>query len=103
MYILANTSYGEMEFFIGTWDKYGSEVVNPVGCADCHDPKTMKLVTTRPHLKRAVDASGILKYDEATQQDMRSLVCAQCHIEYYFKPTEWTDKNDKKKRKRCAL
>ncbi len=64
---------GEMEFFTGTWDKYGSEVVNPVGCADCHDPKTMKLVTTRPHLKRAVDASGILKYDEATQQDMRSL------------------------------
>ncbi|AVD70520.1 ammonia-forming cytochrome c nitrite reductase [Desulfobulbus oralis] len=88
---------GELEFFTGTWDKYGSEVVNPVGCADCHDPKTMKLVTTRPHLKRAVDASGILKYDEATQQDMRSLVCAQCHIEYYFKPTEWTDKNGEKK------
>jgi len=24
---------------------------------------------------------------------MRSLVCAQCHSEYYFKKTEWTDKS----------
>jgi hypothetical protein len=24
--------------------------------------------------------------DEATHQEMRSLVCAQCHVEYYFRP-----------------
>ena len=27
---------------------------------------------------------------------MRSLVCAQCHAEYYFKKTEWEDKGEKK-------
>ena len=23
--------------------------------------------------------------ENATQQDMRTMVCAQCHVEYYFK------------------
>lgn len=87
---------GEMEFFTGTWAKYGNEVVNPVGCADCHDPKTMQLIVTRDYLKRALDAEGSLKFANATHQDMRSLVCAQCHVEYYFKPTAWDDKGEKK-------
>ena len=87
---------GELEFFTGTWAKYGNEIVNPVGCADCHDPKTMELTVVREHLKRALDAEGSLKFANATHQDMRSLVCAQCHIEYYFKPTEWDDKGVKK-------
>ena len=47
---------GELEFFTGTWAKYGNEVVNPVGCADCHDPKTIQLTVTRSYLKRALDA-----------------------------------------------
>ena len=87
---------GELEFFTGKWAKYGGEVVNPVGCADCHDNKTMKLTVTREHLKRALDAEGRMKYADATYQDMRSLVCAQCHTEYYFKNTEWDDKGVKK-------
>ena len=33
---------------------------------------------------------------DVTHQDMRSLVCAQCHVEYYFKKTEWDDKGEKK-------
>ena len=37
--------------------------------------------------------TGTLPFADATHQDMRSLVCAQCHSEYYFKPTKWTDKN----------
>ena len=46
-----------------------------------------------PHLA----ACGIsLKVADATHQDMRSLVCAQCHAEYYFKKTEWEDKGTKK-------
>ena len=88
---------GELEFFTGPWAKYGNEIVNPVGCADCHDPKTMALTVTREHLKRALDAEGTLKFANATHQDMRSLVCAQCHIEYYFKATEWDDKGVQKK------
>jgi nitrite reductase (cytochrome c-552) len=28
---------------------------------------------------------------------MKSLTCAQCHSEYYFKKTEWTDDDGTKK------
>ncbi len=85
-----------MEYFTGKWAKYGDEVVNTVGCGDCHDNKTMKLTLTRDYLKRALDAEGRLKTADVTHQDMRSLVCAQCHSEYYFKKTEWEDKGEKK-------
>jgi nitrite reductase (cytochrome c-552) len=88
---------GELDYLTGKWARHGSEIVNPVGCADCHDNETMKLTLTRPFLPRALDAEGSLKMSEATHQDMRSLVCAQCHSEYYFKKTEWTDKNGEKK------
>lgn len=88
---------GELDFFTGKWARWGNEIVNPIGCADCHDNETMRLAITRPQLERALDAEGSLKTTDATHQDMRSLVCAQCHSEYYFKPTEWTDKNGEKK------
>lgn len=84
---------GENNFFTGKWARHGGEIVNPVGCADCHDNETMKLTVTRDYLKRALDAEGSMPFAEATHQDMRSLVCAQCHAEYYFKPTKWTDEN----------
>ncbi|MEH0019728.1 MAG: ammonia-forming cytochrome c nitrite reductase [Desulfobacter sp.] len=81
----------ELDFFTGKWARLGDEIVNPVGCADCHDNETMALTITRPYLIRAMDNEGSLPYADATYQDKRSLVCAQCHSEYYFKPTEWTD------------
>jgi len=87
---------GELEYFTGKWAKYGDEVVNTIGCGDCHDNKTMKLTLTREYLKRGLDAEGSLKVADVTHQDMRSLVCAQCHSEYYFKKTEWEDKGTKK-------
>ena len=87
---------GEMEFFAGKWAKYGDEIVNPIGCGDCHDSSTMKLTLTRDYLKRGLEAEGRLKTADVTHQDMRSLVCAQCHAEYYFKKTEWDDKGEKK-------
>ncbi|MCL1979661.1 MAG: ammonia-forming cytochrome c nitrite reductase [Proteobacteria bacterium] len=87
---------GELEYFTGKWAKYGDEVVNSIGCGDCHDNSTMKLTLTRDYLKRALEAEGRLKADDITHQDMRSLVCAQCHVEYYFKKTEWEDKGEKK-------
>lgn len=52
-------------------------------CADCHDPNTMSLRITRPGLINALAARGI-DWTEATRQEMRSYVCAQCHVEYYF-------------------
>ncbi|MDP3479513.1 MAG: ammonia-forming cytochrome c nitrite reductase [Desulfoprunum sp.] len=87
---------GEKEYFTGKWAKYGSQVVNPIGCADCHDSKTGNLVITRPWLKRGLEATGV-KLDKITHQDMRSYVCAQCHAEYYFKKTEETDDKGNKK------
>lgn len=89
---------GENDFYTGKWARHGGEIVNPVGCADCHDNETMKLTVTRDFLKRGLDAEGSKPYAEATHQDMRSLVCAQCHSEYYFKPTMWTDKNGKEQK-----
>ncbi|MGI6657659.1 MAG: ammonia-forming cytochrome c nitrite reductase [Desulfobulbus sp.] len=80
---------GEMEFFTGPWARYGGEAVNTVGCADCHDSATMKLHPQREYLQRALAARGGMQLADATHQDLRSLVCAQCHVEYYFKTTEW--------------
>lgn len=71
------------EFYKGKWADKGHEVVNPIGCADCHDSKTMKLTITRPALVEAFEAMG-KDINKATHQEMRSLVCAQCHVEYYF-------------------
>jgi len=53
-------------------------------CADCHDPDTMALRITRPGFANAMAARGI-DLTQATRQEMRSYVCAQCHVEYYFK------------------
>ncbi|MER3513623.1 MAG: ammonia-forming cytochrome c nitrite reductase subunit c552 [Chloroflexota bacterium] len=52
-------------------------------CHDCHDPKTMNLRITRPALINAMQARGI-DVTQATRQEMRTYVCAQCHVEYYF-------------------
>jgi nitrite reductase (cytochrome c-552) len=75
---------GVAEFYKGTWADLGSEVVNNIGCQDCHDPKTMNLRITRPALAEAFQRQG-KDINKATHQEMRSLVCAQCHVEYYFK------------------
>lgn len=53
-------------------------------CADCHDPTTMDLRITRPAFANAMAERGI-DLSKATRQEMRSYVCAQCHVEYYFK------------------
>ncbi len=84
-------------------------VTHPVACIDCHDPKTMQLRVTKPGLIRGIALlagsadplphlpslekwrGGDRKtpYDanrDASRQEMRSLVCAQCHVEYYCGP-----------------
>jgi nitrite reductase (cytochrome c-552) len=83
---------GVTQFYTGKWARLGSEVVNPIGCADCHDNKTMNLTITRPALVEAFDRMG-KDIKKASHQEMRSLVCAQCHVEYYFnkKVVEGTD------------
>jgi nitrite reductase (cytochrome c-552) len=71
-------------FYKGKWQSKGHEIVNYIGCADCHDSKTMNLRISRPALVEAFQRSG-KDITKATHNEMRSLVCAQCHVEYYFK------------------
>ena len=68
---------------------------HPVACIDCHSPETMALRVTRPGFLegiRALRASeGVTGYDvnrDASRQEMRTFVCGQCHVEYYFKGQE---------------
>lgn len=84
---------------------------HPVACIDCHDPQTTELRITRPgffdgiralatsteplpHLpsiERWRQGDRKVAYDpnrDATHQEMRSFVCGQCHVEYYFKGSE---------------
>ncbi len=64
-----------------------------VTCADCHNPVDMQLRVTRPGLIYALTKlRGGYEQDPVTgikadRSEMRTLVCAQCHVEYYFKPT----------------
>lgn len=78
---------GVDSFYHNKWGALGSEIVNPVGCADCHEPKNMDLHISRPTLIEAFQRQG-RDITKATTQEMRSLVCAQCHAEYYLKGDE---------------
>ena len=53
-------------------------------CSDCHDPETMDLRITRPAFIYAMEEVGV-DLEKASRQEMRTYVCAQCHVEYYFK------------------
>jgi nitrite reductase (cytochrome c-552) len=74
-----------------TYQEARTKVQHPVACIDCHDASTMQLRVTRPAFMEAIRtvkaAEGIAAYDvnrDATRQEMRSFVCGQCHVEYYF-------------------
>jgi len=68
---------------------------HPVACIDCHSPATMQLRVTRPGFLEGIRAlraaEGIADYDvnrDASRQEMRTFVCGQCHVEYYFRGAE---------------
>lgn len=71
------------EFYAKPFDELSPEMRHPIGCLDCHDPQTMKLTITRPALREALQSMG-RDLSSISHQEMRSLVCAQCHVEYYF-------------------
>lgn len=83
-------------------------VSHPVSCVDCHEPTSMALRVTRPGFIRGIQALaesndpvphlpsverwrkgsrkvGYEPNQDASRQEMRSMACAQCHVEYYFK------------------
>jgi len=61
----------------------GQRIHNPIGCANCHEANTMRLIVTNPALEEALAAQG-KDWHTFTRQEMRSVVCANCHVEYYF-------------------
>ena len=61
----------------------GEQISEPIGCANCHEAKTMRLIVTNPALEEALEAQG-KDWRDFTRQEMRTVVCANCHVEYYF-------------------
>lgn len=78
---------GEDGYFSGKWAKGGPEVVNAIGCGDCHEKGSPKLRLGRPFAERAMETLG-MPFDKASRKDKQSMVCAQCHVEYYFEKVE---------------
>jgi nitrite reductase (cytochrome c-552) len=67
-------------------------IQHSLSCVDCHDPKTMAVRVTRPGFIAGIKAlkarQGVQDYDpnrDASRQEMRSFVCGQCLVEYYFR------------------
>jgi nitrite reductase (cytochrome c-552) len=74
-----------------TYQEAASLAEHPVSCIDCHDPENMQLRVTRPGFIEGVASfmGDALPEDfdineDATRAEMRTFVCAQCHVEYYF-------------------
>lgn len=109
------SAHGQAQLFKGfeavcplPFDEASKIADHPVSCIDCHDPKTLALRVTRPGFLNGIAAlaesseptphlpsieqwrkgSKTTKYDPntlASRQEMRSMACGQCHVEYYFK------------------
>lgn len=66
------------------FSELGKEITEPIGCANCHETETMRLIVTNPALEEALERQG-KDWRTFTRQEMRTVVCANCHVEYYFK------------------
>jgi nitrite reductase (cytochrome c-552) len=62
----------------------GTKIQHPIGCANCHEAGTMRLIVTNPALDEALKIQG-KDWRTFSRQEMRTVVCANCHVEYYFK------------------
>lgn len=71
-------AYDKMSF-----NEMTPNINNTIGCANCHEAGTMRLIVTNPALKEALEAQG-KDWTTFTRQEMRTVVCANCHVEYYF-------------------
>lgn len=75
---------GAENFYKAKFKDIGAHYKQAIACLDCHDPKTMELRVARPGFIEAMQRRGI-DITKASRQEMRSYVCGQCHVEYYFK------------------
>jgi len=78
-----------------SYEEAAQHAEHPVACIDCHDPATMQLRVTRPAfmegIRKVKALQGVEDFDvnrDATRQEMRTYVCGQCHVEYYFRGEE---------------
>lgn len=81
---------GEDGYFEGKWSRLGEEIVNPIGCADCHDTGSEDFKNGKPALRigrtfaaRAMDTIG-KPFEKQDRFGQQAQVCGQCHVEYYF-------------------
>ncbi len=74
---------GMAAFDAMTFNEMTPNIQTPIGCVNCHEAETMRLVVTNPALKEALEAQG-KDWTTFTRQEMRTVVCANCHVEYYF-------------------
>jgi nitrite reductase (cytochrome c-552) len=74
---------GMAEFDKTLFMDLGAKITTPIGCANCHDAEDMRLIVTNPALDEALKAQG-KDWRSFTRQEMRTVVCANCHVEYYF-------------------
>jgi len=75
---------GAANFYKTPWSGMISEIVNPIGCANCHNADDMTLKIKQVPLIEAYERQD-KDIMQATLNERRSLACAQCHVEYYFK------------------
>ena len=74
---------GMEEFDKMPFSEIGKRIEEPIGCANCHEAGTMRLIATNPALIEGLAAQG-KDWETFTRQEMRTVVCANCHVEYYF-------------------
>lgn len=76
---LGMEAYDKMSF-----NELTPSINNAIGCANCHEAETMRLIVTNPALEEAFERQG-KDWETFSRQEMRTVVCANCHVEYYFK------------------
>ncbi len=74
---------GWEQFNVTPYQEISGTLHTGSSCRDCHNPDTMELWISRPAFQNAMEKRGI-DLSQATRQEMRTYVCAQCHVEYYF-------------------
>ena len=74
-------------FYAMPFSELKTMVNNTISCANCHESGTLNLIVTNPALREALTAQG-KNPDALSRQEMRTVVCANCHVEYYFRGSD---------------
>ncbi len=78
------TELGMEAYDAMTFNEMTPNINESIGCSNCHEAETMRLIVTNPALEEAFERQG-KDWKTFTRQEMRTVVCANCHVEYYFK------------------